>query len=322
MRNLVVLVLIVLATACQGEPTPTIPPPDGPPTGSLLVLETQPCNWLQQPDPNACDSVGMARIGLDGEVHNVLTPEQPMAMNSISLSHDREQIAWTWNWEVAAMSVDGSEARVVNERVLAVNLGETSLDPAWSPDGTELLYWWTGAAGEEGWYRVDVETGAMTEVDLPVDCRGMSWAPDGTRLACEVWRDAEGDSGASLADLYLVDLETMGATELTDPDDAVGIGRPEWSPDGRWLAFARWTDDADEAADLNGAWVVEVETGNATHVVAGEISVPVWSPDGGHIAAYDQGQGRIIIVGRDGSGLTTLDHEPHRFIAPRWLPDD
>lgn len=68
--------------------------------------------------------------------------------------------------------------------------------------------------------------------------------------------------------------------------------------------------------------MVEVATGNATRVAPGEIGVPVWSPEGGHIAAYDQVQGRIILVGRDGSGLTALDHEPGRFIAPRWLPHD
>ena len=264
------------------------------------------------------------RIGLDGQVREVLTPEPPMPMNSMALSHDREEIAWTWNWEVVAMGVDGSGARVVNTKVLAENMGETALDPAWSPDGTELLYWWSGATGEEGWYRVDVETGAKTEVDLPVDCRAMSWAPDGGRLACEVWREFEVDANrsTSLSDLYLVDLATMEATELTDPDDAIGNGRPEWSPDGRWLTFARWTDAADQAAEMNGAWVVDVETRDAMRVASGRISVPVWSPDGGHIAAYDQDQGKIIIVGRDGSGLTALDHDPRRFIAPRWLADD
>lgn len=197
MRNGGWLLLIVLATACTREPTPTIPPPDGAPTGSLLVVETQPCNWLRQPDENACDPVGLVRIGLDGQVLEELTPELPMAMRSMALSHDRERIAWTWNWEIAAMGVDGSDARVVNARVLDGNLGETTLDPAWSPDGTQLLYWWSGATGEEAWYRVGVETGEMAKVDLPVDCRAMAWAPDGSRLACEVWRDSEGETGST-----------------------------------------------------------------------------------------------------------------------------
>ena len=324
MRNAGILVLILLVTACGGERTPTIPPPDGAPAGSLLVLETRPCNWLQQPDPNACDPVGLVRIGLDGEVQEELTPGQPMAMYSMALSHDRQQIAWTWNWEVAAMGVDGSDARVVNTKLLAENMGETALDPVWSPDGTELLYSWSGATGEDAWYRVHVETGAMTKVKLPVDCAGMSWALDGSRLACEVWLELEADAGrsTSLSDLYLVDLDTMEATELTDPDDAIGNGRPEWSPDGRWLTFARWTDAADQAADMNGAWVVDVATGDAIRVAPGRISVPVWSPDGGHFAAYVQDEGKVIIVGRDGSGLTVLDHEPRRFTAPRWLPED
>ena len=322
MRSAGMLLLIGLASACGGDAVPTIAPPDGPATGTLLVLETRPCNWLQPGDPNKCDAVGLVRIGLDGEVQQVVTPRLPMALRSFALSSDGGRIAWAWNWEVAIAEVDGAGVRVVNAKVLDEGLGETALDPAWSPDGSELTYWWTGATGEEGWYRVDVENGDMAKVDLPVDCRAMALAPGGGRMACEVERDPEGDSGRTLADLYLVDLETNEATALTDPDDTVGNGRPEWSPDGRWLAFARWTDDAGASAELNGIWVLEIETGAAVRVAPGAISVPVWSPDGGHIAAYDQVEGRIIIVGRDGSGLTTVDHEPRRFTAPRWLPED
>lgn len=68
-------VLIVFVIAGCGSQRASVLPPDGPAQGSLLVLEARPCNWLQPPDPNRCDAVGLARIGLDGELLEELTPE-------------------------------------------------------------------------------------------------------------------------------------------------------------------------------------------------------------------------------------------------------
>lgn len=320
-RAAAVTVLLVLVIAGCGSQTASVPAPDGPAQGSLLVIETRPCNWLWPPDPNRCDAVGLARIDLDGELLEELTPELPMAMRSMALSHERSAIAWTWNWELAVMGIDGSAPRVVNDKLLAENMGETLLDPTWSPDGSELLYRWSGATGKETWYRVSVESGELAEVPMPVDCAALAWSPDGRRVACEVWAGDEA-TGVGETDLFLVDLETLAATELTRADDGISAYRPDWSPDGRWLALARRTDDEEAASDADGIWILDVETGEGKRVAPGAISVPSWSPDGGHLAAYDDELGKVIIVGRDGSGLVVLDHEPRRFVAPRWLPDD
>ncbi len=148
MRAKAVTALLFLAIAgCSNDDTLSIPPPDGRPQGSLLVLETRACNWLLPPDENRCDPVGLVRIGLDGELLEDLTP-----------------------------------------------------------------------------------------------------------------------------------------------------------------------------VDVDGIWVLEVETGQGKLVAPGPLSLPSWSPDGGHLAAFDDEQSKLVIMGRDGSGLTTLDHDPRQFVAPRWLP--
>jgi Tol biopolymer transport system component len=315
------VVLAVVMVACGSNGGPSVPAPEAQPAGSLLVLETRPCNWL--PPPDRCDAVGLARIGLDGERIEDLTPELPISMRSFALNQARDTIAWTWNWEIAVMPLDGAEPRIVSEKLLPERFGEIVFDPTWSPDGSELLYRWVGVNDEHTWYRLQVDTGELVEVPMAVDCWGMVWRPDGMVVACEVpHRFGEGDQETERADLYVVDLDTLEARALTDPLDAIDDRRPAWSPDGRWLAFSRWTDDPALREDQEGIWILDVAAGEGRRVAAGRLALPTWSPDGGHLAAFDHGSGRIVVVGRDGSDLTTLDHDPRRFVAPRWQTGD
>lgn len=311
------LIAMVLL-ACAPEP-PTPPAPSGAPSGRLLVLETRPCNWLQPPDPDRCDPVNLALIDLDGEKLEDLTPQALIALSSLALSPTRDRIAWTWNWELNVMTLDGSEARVVNQKILPENQGEHSFDPTWSPDGTELLYRSVGS-NIPTWYRVDIETGDMRDVRLPVDCWAMAWAPDGETVACEVPRPfRQAATDFELADIHLVNLATLEARPITAEGDAIDDRRPDWSPDGEWLAFARRSHDEGMADEVNGIWLVPAAGGEGTRVAEGALSLPTWSPDGNHLAAFDNESMRIVIFGRDGSGFTTLSHDPRLFVAPRWI---
>ena len=318
MPHPVLAVVLAVALSGCGSTAASVPPPDGPPTGSLLVQQTQPCNWLQPPDPNKCDPVGLARIGLDGELLEELTPELPMPMRPFALSRDGDTIAWSWNWELAVMKLDGSPPHIINEKLTAENLGETIFDPTWSPDGSELLYRWVGVNNEGTWYRITVDSGELTEVPMPVECAAMAWSPDGRQIACEVWAGDE-DTGIGETDIFLVDLETLEAEALSNPGDGLSAYRPAWSPDGAWIALARQAGHGAENRDLDGIWVVNLAEGNGRQVAGGAMSMPSWSPDGNHIVAYDDDAARLVIVGRDGSDLVQLETEPREFVGARWL---
>jgi Tol biopolymer transport system component len=101
-----------------------------------------------------------------------------------------------------------------------------------------------------------------------------SVAPDGRTLAF-VWFEGEGDH-PSLATMKLSDREPH---QLTAP--AVAAGSPEWSPEGRRIAYVRvlpgsdslWITDADGSRDLR------VPIGDMI-----EVRSPTWSPDGSAIA--------------------------------------
>lgn len=318
MQRLASALAVVLLAACGGASL-SLPPPDSAPSGQLLVLETEACNWLLP--PNRCDTVGLALIGLDGAPAVDLTPKTPLPMNSMALAPAGDRVAWAWNWELVAMPLDGGEPRQLNEPIMPPSMGEMIFDPAWSPDGSELLYRWFGANEPIEWHRLDVASGATERLAMPVDCWAMAWSPDGQTVACEVPepRIYQGFE-TEMADIVLVDMATLEATPLTPAGDDIDDRRPAWSPSGEWLAFSRASPLGGSQPEVDGLWVVEVASGEGTRVAAGQLKLPTWSPDGGYLAFFDLDSGLTGIVARDGSGLSMLEHEPWRFSAPRWTP--
>jgi len=132
--------------------------------------------------------------------------------------------------------------------------------------------------------------------------------------------------------LWRQDIDSTEAVELT-----AGPGydfQPDWSADGRRIAFARYRDDALELAELDVASgeVTELTRNKAVNVE------PRWSPDGRKIAwvsTFGSGHFHIFVGAVDADGLTghalwperrssvaryyysAFDHE----LSPTWSPD-
>jgi Tol biopolymer transport system component len=99
-----------------------------------------------------------------------------------------------------------------------------------------------------------------------------AWAPDGRMLA--VNEPLPNDRSANVIKLLDVDAATIRSV-LSAPQWATSLMPQAWSADGRHLLTSR--------GDLKRIALVDVATGEARDL--GEGSAPVWSPDGGLIAA-------------------------------------
>ena len=151
----------------------------------------------------------------------------------------------------------------------------------------------------------------------------VAWSPDGNQLVFSMqgslWRQAVGSDSA---------------VQLTD-----GPGydyQPDWSPDGRWVVYTSYRNDALEL------WVIDL-AGGGTHRLVGDGAVnlePRWSPDGSRIAFVSTALGGrwhvFLLPIRDGQAggppvRITEDRESQlpryyysrfdHYLSPSWSPD-
>jgi dipeptidyl aminopeptidase/acylaminoacyl peptidase len=103
-------------------------------------------------------------------------------------------------------------------------------------------------------------------------------SPDGTRVAYTV-SEADFEQDAYVAQIWLADVGSGRTLQLTRGKKSAS--GPDWSPDGRWLAFT--SSRADDKAQL---FVISPDGGEAIQLTKSETGVGgyAWSPDGRTIA--------------------------------------
>lgn len=143
----------------------------------------------------------------------------------------------------------------------------------------------------------------------------VSLSPDGTRIAI-------GDRETSgRTDLALVDVRTGATRTLVLPASAgsVPVG---WSRDGRELVYvgASVTSSFDRVA-LGPLFVLDVGTGTSD-LVAEDVSVAAFSPDGTRIAVQGAGGSPVRVLDRSGAVLEQLDVPAGAALAggDAWSP--
>jgi TolB protein len=199
--------------------------------------------------------------------------------------------------------------------------------PVWSPDGSKIAFdrvvFARGAAvGQIHVFVVNADGTGLRDVVGKAGLGGLSWSPDGRRLA---YRDAEGA-------IRTVALDGSVGPTLYRSDVAHD---PAWSPDARRIVFV---EDSFNLGS-NGRLLEVAASGGRPktllefkgHDVYSE-SAPAFSPDGKRIAivrSASEGGGRpsaIELVRSDGGGrrvLTTLQlsSDDAELARPSWSPD-
>jgi Tol biopolymer transport system component len=102
------------------------------------------------------------------------------------------------------------------------------------------------------------------------------WSPGGTRVVY-----ANGDIRMGGSDrIETVDVVDGTTTVVYTADDDADIRWPQWSPDGRRIAFMHRDGDGSR-----GIWTVDADGGSPTNLgVQGFVLAYDWSPDGSHLA--------------------------------------
>lgn len=116
--------------------------------------------------------------------------------------------------------------------------------PAWSPSGRSVAFVGHDDSGGDIYLINDVDKPKASMVrltDRAGEETGPSWSPDGKRIAFFGSRKKRKKKGAPLVwDIFVVDLEgEREPVRVAKNAKAPESSGPAWTPDGRWIVFAR-----------------------------------------------------------------------------------
>jgi Tol biopolymer transport system component len=144
------------------------------------------------------------------------------------------------------------------------------------------------------------------------------WSRDGTKLSYRLTGPTSNPSTMSDSDLVVVDAD--GTNPITIDREAKDLSAADWSPDGRWLVYARVEGAFDQV-------FIAASDGSSPPVRIGNPETvnwsPVFSPDGTKIMYFvgQEGDG-IGVMNPDGSDWHILNTTPFESIhSATWHPN-
>ena len=192
----------------------------------------------------------------------------PTRFQNIDLSPTGKRALFEWRGEL--FSVPTKEG---SWRNLTRTPGVADRHPAWSPDGSRIA-WFSDAGGEYGLVIAGQDGSNPHRIDIPDPSFYFrpEWSPDGTKLA---FTDTH-------YRVLVLDVES-GGVEHVDTDRYAHPQRslnPVWSPDSRWIAYARRLDN-----QLRAIFIHDTESRETRRLTDGTVDAiaPVWDESGKYL---------------------------------------
>lgn len=321
-RTLIVLGLLS-AAACSDAPTrPTSTTPNAPSSPSfgaaaggnnrriLFVSDRDaPGNFeIYSMNP---DGSGVSRL-TNSEGHDGAPAWSPdgKRIAFVSLRHDSFG-------EIYVMNADGSGVRRVTES------DGIDTSPTWSKDGKRIAFVSMRNDPFGDIYTMNDEGGDVSRV---TDAAGAdadpSWSADGKQIAFVSARDGASDQ---TTDLYVVTLEGLQVTRLTNEALDVDVREPSWAPGGKQIAYSTAYDSGDDNILTSDVFVINIDSRQITRLTDGpgtavQDLAPSWSPDGKQIAyvSIRNGNADIFIMNADGNSVSRLTTFTSTDVSPAW----
>ena len=248
-------------------------------------------------------------VRADGTRFRQITGSLPPYEHTPAWSPDRRRIAFVaWHRRIVVIHANGTHRRLL---VRLPDRFDEVTGLTWSPDGSRIAFataryrrvpggvqdcgqiWWMWSDGRNPHRIVSGEPHVT----------GISWSPAGEWLAAGFERQnmtvACGDDRPQGIARVRPDgsgLHGLGARAATDPD---------WSPDGRWIAYRDWRRTCHACGEI---WVIQPD-GSHNHPIMSEPT-----PGGGYRnPRYSPGGRRFAAVG-EGVWVLTEDGRPIRRI--------
>ncbi|MGY0057358.1 amidohydrolase family protein [Streptomyces sp. LZ34] len=245
-------------------------------------------------------------------------PRPVKGIVSPSLSPDGERIAFAALGDIWIAPVNPGKGKDKTPKAV-VSDGHLNTDPAWSPDGSTLVYV-SDRGGAADLWTYDIAGGTTRRLtDLQDAAAGPAFSPDGANVAF----------GLGSGTLHTVDVATGAVRKVAGPLNAPG--RPTFSADGGKLSLAALVPVTPRYREgFNRVLTVDLTSGEAHYddpvpgkSLANRIDAgPVHSPDGKHTAYIVAGTLHLSALDSAGRPTgTARELNGETADAPSWSAD-